>query len=168
MTFFRYSLCMLLAGEEMVSNQVTASKDAVLFPDELDTYVHLSQLFLSKGDIESCVIACDHLLRIMGLERDILLSSLDDLGAQFLLIGHRLSEEGKSGLSKICIDVGLSLGKPKTDQLIPLAEQLFADRDFQGGIACLERLAASDPGNPELITLINKYASVLNATAQDV
>jgi hypothetical protein len=36
MMFFRYSLCMLLAGEEMVSNQVTASKDSVLFPDELD------------------------------------------------------------------------------------------------------------------------------------
>jgi hypothetical protein len=34
--FFRYSLCMLLVGEEMVSNQVTASKDAVLFPDELE------------------------------------------------------------------------------------------------------------------------------------
>jgi hypothetical protein len=27
---------MLLVGEEMVSNQVTASKDAVLFPDELE------------------------------------------------------------------------------------------------------------------------------------
>jgi len=26
----------LLAGEKMVSNQVTASKDAVLFPDELE------------------------------------------------------------------------------------------------------------------------------------
>ena len=36
MMFFRYKLCVLLAGEKMVYNQVTASKDAVLFPDELD------------------------------------------------------------------------------------------------------------------------------------
>ena len=36
MMFFRYNLCVLLAGEKMVSNQVTASKDAVLFPDELE------------------------------------------------------------------------------------------------------------------------------------
>jgi hypothetical protein len=34
--FFRYYLRVLLAGEKMVSNQVTASKDAVLFPDELE------------------------------------------------------------------------------------------------------------------------------------
>ena len=36
MMFFRYLLCVLLAGEIRVSNQVTASKDAVLFPDELE------------------------------------------------------------------------------------------------------------------------------------
>lgn len=36
MMFFRYKVCVLLAGEKRVSNQVTASKDAVLFPDELD------------------------------------------------------------------------------------------------------------------------------------
>ncbi len=36
MMFFRYCLRVLLAGEEMVPNQVTASKDAVLFPDELE------------------------------------------------------------------------------------------------------------------------------------
>lgn len=36
MMFFRYKLCVLLAGEKMVYNQVTASKDSVLFPDELD------------------------------------------------------------------------------------------------------------------------------------
>ena len=34
--FFRYYLCVLHAGEKLVSNQVTASKDTVLFPDELD------------------------------------------------------------------------------------------------------------------------------------
>lgn len=34
--FFRYYLRVLLAGEKKVSNQVTASKDAVLFPDELE------------------------------------------------------------------------------------------------------------------------------------
>ena len=36
MMFFRYLLCVLLAGEIRVSNQVTASKDSVLFPDELE------------------------------------------------------------------------------------------------------------------------------------
>jgi len=36
MMFFRYKVCVLLAGEKRVSNLVTASKDAVLFPDELD------------------------------------------------------------------------------------------------------------------------------------
>ena len=36
MMFFRYKVRVYLAGEKMVSNQVTASKDAILFPDELD------------------------------------------------------------------------------------------------------------------------------------
>lgn len=34
--FFRYKVRVVLAGEKMVSNQVTASKDAILFPDELE------------------------------------------------------------------------------------------------------------------------------------
>ena len=36
MMFFRYVVRVVLAGEKMVSNQVTASKDAILFPDDLD------------------------------------------------------------------------------------------------------------------------------------
>ena len=43
--FFRCKVCVLLAGEKMVSNQVTASKDAVLFPDELEIVDVLGERF---------------------------------------------------------------------------------------------------------------------------
>jgi hypothetical protein len=36
MMFFRYKVSGVLAGEKKVSKEVTASKDAILFPDDLD------------------------------------------------------------------------------------------------------------------------------------
>jgi hypothetical protein len=36
MMFFRYVVRVVLAGEKIVSNKVTASKEVVLFPDDLD------------------------------------------------------------------------------------------------------------------------------------
>ena len=45
MMFFRYCLWVLLAGEVRVSNKVTVSKDAVLFPDELDIVDVVSERF---------------------------------------------------------------------------------------------------------------------------
>ena len=75
-------------------------------PDQLDAHVFLAQISLFNSDIESCVTSCDHLLRILGLKRDIVLNSIKDLGDRFLEISDQLLATNISYLSKICLDIG--------------------------------------------------------------
>ena len=79
---------------------------SINYPDQLDTYVFLSQIFLITGDIESCVTACDNLLRLLDLKRDIVLNSLKDLGEKFLEISEKLLSADKPYLSRISSETG--------------------------------------------------------------
>ncbi len=49
MMFFRYVLCVLPAGGKLVSKEVTASKGAVLFPDELEIVDVVSERFHAEN-----------------------------------------------------------------------------------------------------------------------
>jgi tetratricopeptide (TPR) repeat protein len=75
-------------------------------PDQLDIYVHLSLLFLFNQDLESCIVSCDHLLRLLNLKRDITLNSLADLGNQFHAIAEKMLALDNPNLSKICQEIG--------------------------------------------------------------
>jgi len=52
---------------------------------------------------------CDELLRILGLERDLTLQSLQELGGLFFEIGEALYREGKPNLAILAEHVGFSL-----------------------------------------------------------
>ncbi|MCK4467674.1 MAG: tetratricopeptide repeat protein, partial [Desulfobacterales bacterium] len=130
---------------------------ASLYPDEPDVHIYLSKLYLLQNDIEPCVRSCDELLRILELERDIILNSLVDMGTQFFKIGKKLVQDGKPFLAKICFDIGISLGKDSSDDLIALGKSLFANNAFEIGISYLEKAASLDPNNLELISTIKQY-----------
>lgn len=80
-----------------------------LHPDQLDAHVHLAQLFLLNGDVESCVVSCDRILKLLNLKRDIVLHSLADLGDRFLDIAEKMLAMNKRHLSKICLEIGRTL-----------------------------------------------------------
>lgn len=77
-----------------------------LNPDQLDPHVFLAQIFLSYNDIESSVTSCDNLLNLLNLKRDIVLTSLKDLGERFLEIAEKLLSDNKPHLSKMCHGLG--------------------------------------------------------------
>ena len=77
-----------------------------LNPDQIDAHVYLSRIFLFYNDIESSVTSCDHILRILDLNRDIVINSLKDLGERYLDIADKLLSDNKSHLSKICLEIG--------------------------------------------------------------
>jgi len=130
---------------------------AALYPDEPDVYVYLSKLYLLQNDIESGVRSCNELLRILELERNIVLHSLVDLGAQFFKIGNKLIQEEKPFLSEICFDIGVSLGKDSFDDLVAVGKRFFASDSFETGIYYLEKAADLDPTNPKLSSTIKQY-----------
>jgi glycosyltransferase involved in cell wall biosynthesis/cytochrome c-type biogenesis protein CcmH/NrfG len=130
---------------------------ASLYPDEIDVYVYLSRLYILQNDIEAGVRSCNELLRILKLERNIVLHSLVDLGAQFFKIGDKLIQEEKPFLSEICFDIGVSLGKDSFEDLIAIGKRFFASKSFESGIYYLEKAAYLDPSNPEISSTIKQY-----------
>lgn len=79
--------------------------------DSLEAPVYLSRLFLRKGEIERMVAECDHLLKLLNLDRNTTLQSLADLGALYSIAGERLvSPLGKTDLSTICSEISRFLG----------------------------------------------------------
>ena len=131
---------------------------ASLYPDELDVFVYLSRLHILQYNIEACVGSCDELLRILKLERNIVLNSLVDLGDQFFKIGDKLIQMGKPFLSKTCFDIGVFLGKDSFDDLITIGKRFLADNSLETGIYYLEKAAYLDPTNPELSSTIKACA----------
>lgn len=85
------------------------SKIIERYPDQLDAHVHLAQLFLLNQDIESCVVSCDSILKLLNLKRDIVLHSFADLGDRFLDIAEKMLAMNKPHLSKICLEIGRTL-----------------------------------------------------------
>jgi tetratricopeptide (TPR) repeat protein len=75
-------------------------------PDQLDPYVYLALIFLSNNTMDSCIRSCDYLLKLLDLERNIVLNSFKDLGDRFFAIAHRLSDLNHSHLSNICLQIG--------------------------------------------------------------
>lgn len=140
------------------------NETASLYPDEPDVHIYLSSLYLLQNDIEACVRSCDELLRMLELERDIVLNSLVDLGTQFVKIGKKLIQEEKSLLARICFDIGISLGKDSPDDLIAVSKSFFAKNAYEVGISYLEKAASRDPENPQLIFTIRQYTSNLENT----
>lgn len=75
-------------------------------PEQLDPHVYLALIFLSNNNMESCVSSCDHLLRLLKLDRNMVLQSFKDLGERFFAIAEKLSGLNQSHLSNICLQMG--------------------------------------------------------------
>ena len=75
-------------------------------PNYLDAHVFLAHIFLMNNQVEECVGSCDHILKLLGMERDIILESLEDLGKQFIKIANKLHDNDNPFLSDICLALG--------------------------------------------------------------
>jgi glycosyltransferase involved in cell wall biosynthesis len=75
----------------------------------LEPHVYIADLFLRSKDIEGCVYECDELLRILNLDRDIILNCLPDLGSQFFRAAESLVQRSELDLMKRCLQIGRTL-----------------------------------------------------------
>jgi tetratricopeptide (TPR) repeat protein len=74
-----------------------------------DIHLYLAYLDLKDMDLESCVFECDHLLRILGMARDEILTGLPDLAKKFLEIGERFGALQKSHLTTLACNIANEL-----------------------------------------------------------
>jgi len=89
---------------------ITAFEKMIEFdPDQVEPYAHIAKMAVDNMDFEACIAACDQLLRILGLDRNVVLNSLTELGGQFFGIAEALVETSELGPARLCVETGRSL-----------------------------------------------------------
>jgi tetratricopeptide (TPR) repeat protein len=79
-------------------------------PEALEPPVYLSMLYMEQKDIEASVSQCSKLLSLLGMEQNMTLNRLVELGELYFNVGCRLYAMKKEGLAGICFDIGAALG----------------------------------------------------------
>jgi tetratricopeptide (TPR) repeat protein len=80
-----------------------------LDPHLMDIRLFRSDIFIQSGEVEDLVGECDELLKMLGLERDLTIESLQDLGGLFFQIAAALDQAEKPTLAIQALHVGFSL-----------------------------------------------------------
>lgn len=73
----------------------------------IDVRIILSDMYFRLYDVDNLVEQCDALLKILGLPRNIIIESLEDLSFLYLKIAKALYEKGVKGLSLMAYYVSL-------------------------------------------------------------
>lgn len=85
-------------------------------PKALESPVFLSRLFLEHKDVEACVTQCSKLLSLLGIEGNVVLNRLAELGELYFKAGNRLLDsQGEKHLARMCFDMSLMLGHNSPD-----------------------------------------------------
>ena len=77
--------------------------------DHVTARLRIAGILFEAGDIESMVEHCDHLLGVLRLPRNIVLSSIQDLGGLFVDIGRSLNELGNQEASILAEEISHGL-----------------------------------------------------------
>jgi tetratricopeptide (TPR) repeat protein len=113
----------------------------------VDVLLFLSDSLARLGEMEGLVKACDGLLEILDLDRDLTLHSIQDLGQLFLQIAGTLEQNGKPAWSLQALHLGFSLS-PTPESL----ERIVAKAKEMGNLeATLQRLERD-------LTIINNFS----------
>jgi len=102
----------------------------------VDVLLFLSDSLARLGEVEGLVKACDALLEILDLDRDLTLNSMQDLGQLFFQIAGTLEQNGKPDWPLLALHIGFSLF-PTPESL----ERIVAKAKEMGNLeATLQRL----------------------------
>jgi tetratricopeptide (TPR) repeat protein len=77
--------------------------------NSLDILLFASDIKVQLGDIEGVVTVCDELLKILHLEQDLTIESLQELANLYYTIARVLDQKGKPYLSMIALQVGFTM-----------------------------------------------------------
>lgn len=87
---YYYSGCCLMEAGDNITAAEKLFKAMEIDPDSLTLHVSLSRLFALAGDLQSCVEACNRVLRYTDMNIDREINSIKDLSSIFDSIGETL------------------------------------------------------------------------------
>lgn len=87
--FYYSGTCLIEIGKYALAAEcfVRAMEES---PEELNLHLSLSRLFAGLGDIESCIDACDKIMKRLGIDSKYIIESPDDLADIYREIGSHL------------------------------------------------------------------------------
>jgi glycosyltransferase involved in cell wall biosynthesis/Tfp pilus assembly protein PilF len=77
--------------------------------NSIDILLFASDIKVQMGDLEGVVTVCDELLKILHLEQDLTIESLQELANLYYTIAGVLDQKGKPYLSMIALQVGFTM-----------------------------------------------------------
>ena len=132
-------------------------KMAEMDPDALEPPVYLSMLLLENKEIEGCVTQSNRLLSLLGVEENIVLSSLADLGEQYLKAGRLLvASQGQSGMGKICFDISIMLGYNTPEVIAEIGATLIQAGETGAGVQLLRNVLSMAPQSRKVKAVVTE------------
>lgn len=84
-----------------------------LIPHLIDVRLCLSKIYFCLLELDRLVAQCDALLAELNLPRDLILSSLEELGSLYRMVGEALENQGRKELSLIAYQVSFMISPSK-------------------------------------------------------
>lgn len=77
--------------------------------NQIDALFRMSLISMTSMDLPACVQYCDHLMKTMGIGKDMTIDGLNDLAFVYRSIGEALRERGKQGLYQEAVRIAETL-----------------------------------------------------------
>ncbi|HUV49875.1 MAG TPA: tetratricopeptide repeat protein [Anaerolineae bacterium] len=123
----------------------------------------LSRGHLEAGDLESMIVVCEKILRLLNLPADLLIESVSQVAELFVGIAGKLLEEKRFESFEIALDMVKHLGPESTGGLKRLSRLAFNMNEPVRGASILETVLSIDPKDPEILSLMQGHIKELEA-----
>ena len=143
-----YGKCDLLKAQNVFKRLIT------LDPTLLDVHLLLAMIYLRTNKPELVVGACDSIMGLLGLDRNITLNSLADLSNLFAGIGDVLLEQKRLTLASLAFDVSIHLQTEQTQILKKIGRICLHNESYNAGLKYLERAIILNPKDWESLQIM--------------
>jgi hypothetical protein len=113
--------------------------------------VYLSRLYREVENIDGCVHECERILTLLGMEEDIILNRLEDLGALYIRIARRLAlVHQQHRLAAICLEAASTLGCEGAETMAEIGVNMVKMKAYQEATTWMEQAVRLAPESTEV------------------
>jgi tetratricopeptide (TPR) repeat protein len=123
-------------------------------PTLLDVHLFLAMIYLRTNKPELVVGACDSVMGLLRLDRNVTLNSLADLSNLFVDIGNVLLAQKRLALASLAFDVSIHLQTEQTQVLKKIGKICLNNESYNAGLKYLERAISLNPRDWESLQIM--------------
>jgi tetratricopeptide (TPR) repeat protein len=118
-------------------------------PTLMDIHLMLCVIYIRLEHFEQVVTECDKMLDLLGLDRNIMLNSLSDLGNLFIDIGKALCERSEPAVATLAFNVFVHLSGETSESLKKVGSICFQQGCYDASLEFLEKAIRLNPQDCE-------------------